>query len=142
MKSFTIALLFLLGLLGLTCAAPSKDKAQDAGEVVASDQNGFAIQRRQSTHTYILCEGQNGVLGCPGNKRLRILYANYGRTSRNVCWHLLFMSNTNCHSSYAKRKIRGACNGHNSCRLYATNNSFGDPCPWTHKYIEVHYKCV
>ena len=33
------------------------------------------------------------------------------------------------------------CDGKKSCRMNVNSNVFGDPCPGTHKYVEVHYAC-
>ena len=33
------------------------------------------------------------------------------------------------------------CDGKPSCRIPVDSNIFGDPCPGTNKYVEVHYTC-
>ncbi|XP_032220081.2 uncharacterized protein LOC5519385 isoform X2 [Nematostella vectensis] len=89
-----------------------------------------------------LCEHRSGVLNCPQNKRIKILYSNYGRTSgRSVCPHPSIRT-TSCRSAESQRLIRCACNGRNACPLYAKNEVYGDPCVGTYKYIEVRYLCV
>jgi hypothetical protein len=35
-----------------------------------------------------------------------------------------------------------SCQAKQSCQLLASNEIFGDSCPGTHKYLEVHYQCV
>lgn len=35
-----------------------------------------------------------------------------------------------------------SCQARQSCQLRASNEIFGDACPGTHKYLEVHYQCV
>ena len=34
------------------------------------------------------------------------------------------------------------CDGFDSCAVNISSNLFGDPCPSTPKYLEVHYGCV
>ena len=34
------------------------------------------------------------------------------------------------------------CDGASSCSIHISSNEFGDPCPNTPKYLEVHYGCV
>ena len=33
------------------------------------------------------------------------------------------------------------CDGKRSCDIDVNSGVFGDPCPNTHKYVEVHYAC-
>lgn len=35
-----------------------------------------------------------------------------------------------------------SCQAKQSCQLLASNSIFGDACPGTQKYLEVHYQCV
>merc|ERR1712209_394850 len=39
------------------------------------------------------------------------------------------------------RVINARCDGKPSCRIPVDSNIFGDPCPGTNKYVEVHYTC-
>ena len=34
------------------------------------------------------------------------------------------------------------CTGQTACSIDVTSSVFGDPCPGTYKYLEVHYTCV
>jgi latrophilin 1 len=34
------------------------------------------------------------------------------------------------------------CDRLNSCRVPVSSDLFGDPCPETHKYVEIHYTCA
>ena len=38
-------------------------------------------------------------------------------------------------------KVLRKCQGNPLCSVSATNEVFGDPCPGTHKYLEVNYVC-
>lgn len=89
----------------------------------------------------IICQNRRGSLRCPRRKRIKILYANYGRTQRRVCPHIS-INTTRCFSIRSTAIIRRACNGRSSCRLYAKNRIYGDPCWGTYKYIDVKYQCV
>ena len=33
------------------------------------------------------------------------------------------------------------CDQQNSCSVPVSSELFGDPCPGTHKYVEIHYTC-
>lgn len=35
-----------------------------------------------------------------------------------------------------------SCQGKQACQLLASNSIFGDACPGTQKYLEVHYQCL
>ena len=37
--------------------------------------------------------------------------------------------------------IHFRCDSHNSCTVPVSSDLFGDPCPGTHKYVEIHYTC-
>jgi hypothetical protein len=50
------------------------------------------------------------------------------------CDSLLIITEANCRSIFR-------CDGKKSCRMSVNSNVFGDPCPGTHKYVEVHYAC-
>ena len=39
------------------------------------------------------------------------------------------------------RVIRARCQGGSSCHVPVDSTIFGDPCPGTYKYVEVHYSC-
>ena len=34
------------------------------------------------------------------------------------------------------------CDGQRTCTMPVNSRVFGDPCPNTHKYVEVHYACA
>ncbi|KAI3357864.1 hypothetical protein L3Q82_016256 [Scortum barcoo] len=73
-------------------------------------------------------------------KVIHVLSANYGRLDRNTCSHgRHFFELKDClmpTSTVAKR-----CNGTTSCTIKASNGVFGNPCFFTHKYLEVAYNC-
>lgn len=87
-----------------------------------------------------ICEGSSYAFHCHGNKRIKIVSANYGRmTGGHICGGPI--RTTNCGAAGALRKVRRSCQGRSRCLLRATNGRFGDPCIGTKKYLEVRYFC-
>lgn len=66
---------------------------------------------------------------------------NYGRLSTGVCYSEP-TANINCVSKNTTDIIRNECANKQSCSVLALDSVFGDPCPGTHKYLEVEYKCI
>ncbi|XP_061173301.1 zonadhesin-like [Saccostrea echinata] len=87
----------------------------------------------------IVCERSKRKISCPKGSRLRILAANYGRSSRSICRGKI--RTLRCASKNALAKVRGHCDGKQSCELYASNTVFGDPCKGTFKYLDFTYSC-
>eukprot|EP00795_Rhopilema_esculentum_P014506 gene14506-5566_t len=88
------------------------------------------------------CEGHSIVASCSGSDRISIRYAMYGRRNKSTCknW-LTWAMRTDCSAGNAYNKVKSACNGQRSCRIYAKNSMFGDPCWGTTKYLKVTYRC-
>ena len=89
----------------------------------------------------IICERQKQFISCPNGRRIDVLNANYGRMASETCSHPSIQS-TNCRSNSSPKHVQDKCNGKSSCELHASNSEFGDPCPGTHKYLEVKYRCL
>ncbi|CAH1266718.1 EVA1C [Branchiostoma lanceolatum] len=87
-----------------------------------------------------VCEHGTLPIHCPAEKRINILFALYGRTSREYCGGAIYT--TNCHSSNSGARVRSSCQGRSSCSVAANNGVFGDPCPGTVKYLEVEFSCI
>lgn len=68
--------------------------------------------------------------------------AIYGRTQGiRVCPNS-FIQDTKCTSTESQAIIKSKCDGKSECRINVANYELGgDPCPGTHKYLEVHYIC-
>jgi hypothetical protein len=91
------------------------------------------------------CEGSELQLACaePGAV-IRPVRANYGRFSIQTCnpagtthgW------STRCIQPTSLRRVSALCAGQRACTIDVTSAVFGDPCPDTYKYLEVHYTCV
>ena len=83
---------------------------------------------------------------CPENGRIRIIYANFGRTVQD---HLLCpygrrhgnVVDCEAHREIYTSTARELCDGKNSCTV--TNiEELGDPCRGTYKYLEVRFTCT
>ena len=95
-----------------------------------------------SLSTAIYCEHSRGHLQCPRGQILKIVSANYGRRAGpSICPHRL-TRNRNCGARSSLYKVRAACQDKPSCRLWASNRVFGDPCRGTYKYLQVGYRCA
>jgi len=78
---------------------------------------------------------------CPSNHVINIKSGYYGRTSSAHCGHRSYYKlNCNAHQSF--QMIKDVCNGRKACRLNPHNGVYGDPCPYTVKYLDVKYTCV
>jgi len=115
-------------------------------------------------HSKTVCEHETMHLQCGAGKRLRIMSVLYGRRSRNWCSapkksnpsgsmsssHGAYVNlsekqlRTGCpkhDDGYPLVKVKGMCDGKNSCSIPATNKQFGDPCKGVKKYLSVKYQC-
>jgi len=89
----------------------------------------------------VACEGRPRWITCPYGRKIRVRYANYGRTNRRTCHHSLIRT-THCYAPHSKSKVAASCNGRRYCLLRPFNYVFGDPCYGTYKYLLVHYYCI
>jgi len=89
----------------------------------------------------VVCEGRRHLIRCPSGKRIRIKYANYGRTDASTCPHSSIKS-IRCYAPNSKSKVAASCNGKPKCNLTPINSVFGDPCVGTYKYLRVYYECI
>nr|XP_058963473.1 blastula protease 10-like [Pocillopora verrucosa] len=85
-----------------------------------------------------ICENYSRQIICYGGRKIRITYANYGRKYSSKCG---FSFNRNCISPTSLKKVSQTCNGRSSCLLKASDKEFGDPCPFTKKYLAIRYEC-
>eukprot|EP00112_Aurelia_sp_Birch-Aquarium-sp1_P019789 Seg4965.1 transcript_id=Seg4965.1/GoldUCD/mRNA.D3Y31 product=Hemicentin-1 protein_id=Seg4965.1/GoldUCD/D3Y31 len=92
-------------------------------------------------YTKRACENGNCYLSCPGSSRITITHALYGRKTKSICKGFDWTWSTNCGAGSSWSKVHGACENTSSCRVYANNNVFGDPCRGTPKYLEIKYRC-
>ena len=88
------------------------------------------------------CEGTLVHLQCEEGQYISPVRANFGRFNAGICnpegnkiW------STRCIQPTTLRQVNALCQGKSSCSIDVTSSVFGDPCPGTYKYIEVHYTC-
>ncbi|XP_037090639.1 LOW QUALITY PROTEIN: latrophilin Cirl-like [Pollicipes pollicipes] len=98
--------------------------------------------------TVYACEGSTLKLECGDDELINLIRANFGRFSITICnekgntdWSV------NCMSPRSLRVLEqsvmaGVAAVGNKCSVDVTAEKFGDSCPGTFKYIEVHYSCV
>ena len=92
--------------------------------------------------TSYACQGDRLDLQCPQGTVIKVMRANYGRFSVGICnEHGITDWSVNCMSPRTLRVIRARCQGGAHCHVPVDSTIFGDPCPGTFKYIEVHYSC-
>ena len=101
----------------------------------------------------VLCENGYDTFTCDAetNETMRIIYANYGRLSLDICVPeppstatLDYPYNvTDCRVSNSTEILQNKCDGEVVCQFRAANDEFGDdPCRNVYKYLEVTYKCI
>ncbi|XP_065545901.1 protein eva-1 homolog C-like isoform X2 [Lathamus discolor] len=101
------------------------------------------VLRNHTTHT---CDGEQLLIVCPHRTTISILGAFYGRRvpSPNLCPSPGNDSqeSTECVSTTAHLKLLAECQDQQWCQFSVHSQVFGpDPCPGTHKYLIVSYKC-
>ncbi|XP_062481806.1 protein eva-1 homolog C-like isoform X1 [Pezoporus occidentalis] len=101
------------------------------------------VLRNHTTHT---CDGEQLLIVCPHRTTISILGAFYGRRvpSPNLCPSPGNDSqeSTECMSTTAHLKLLAECQDQQWCQFSVHSQVFGpDPCPDTHKYLIVSYKC-
>ncbi|XP_048094728.1 rhamnose-binding lectin-like isoform X2 [Alosa alosa] len=92
-----------------------------------------------------ICEGDAMRINCGSNHFIKIHEANYGRTDVTICSQehpAHRISNTTCYSPNALSVVRNSCEGEVRCTITVSNSIFSNPCPGTHKYLDVTYSCV
>ncbi|RMX49275.1 hypothetical protein pdam_00011226, partial [Pocillopora damicornis] len=92
------------------------------------------------TYERSICQNERETITCYGRRKIKIILAYYGRKKAFKCG---FGLDTNCEAKGSEAKIKEACDGKNTCKLHASNDVFGNPCPtWSSKYIQVKYQCA
>ena len=104
----------------------------------------LTIKNNQKYNTTYACEGSQLTINCdqPGSE-INVIRSNFGRFSISICNSQGVLDwSVNCFSKNTVELIRRACNGQRQCLLQASTDLFGNPCPSTYKYLEVHYECT
>jgi len=88
------------------------------------------------------CEGTTVAIECEEATVINLVRANYGRFSISICNAMGNTTwSTNCIQPTTLRELKKRCGSKASCRIPVSSELFGDPCPDTLKYVEVHYTC-
>ncbi|XP_061454641.1 protein eva-1 homolog C-like [Rhineura floridana] len=111
----------------------------------APEFSGY-LQKILKNHTAHACDGEQMTIICPHKTSISVLSAFYGRRvpSQNLCptTQDLSLENMNCVSATARQKMMDECQDQRWCHFSVHSHVFGpDPCPGTHKYLVVSYKC-
>jgi len=114
------------------------------GNAVDSQECNSDFCPLKTFHTALACEGQYAKPTCQeGAGHIHILEARYGREKHNQCGNVPFW-NYNCFMTPYNKGINivtPICEGKQTCEVAAHNSVFGDPCRFTHKYLEIMYRC-
>ncbi|TRY70742.1 hypothetical protein TCAL_12812 [Tigriopus californicus] len=126
---------------------PERAIADDGGEAsdtLLTPKESF-IKRSKRKSGYLTaygCEGSRLQINCTDSHYLDIIRANYGRFSIAICNdHGETDWSVNCMSPRTLRVIEARCSNEAFCDVPVDSTIFGDPCPGTFKYVEVHYAC-
>jgi len=88
------------------------------------------------------CEGTTVDIECEEGRVINLVRANFGRFSISICNDMGNTTwSTNCIQPTTLRELKKRCGSKARCRIPVSSRLFGDPCPDTHKYVEVHYTC-
>jgi len=114
------------------------------GQPQQAPPTSLTIKNNQKYNTTYACEGSSLTINCdqPGSE-INVIRSNFGRFSISICNAQGVLDwSVNCFSKNTVELIRRACNGQRQCLLQASTELFGNPCPATYKYLEVHYECT
>eukprot|EP00095_Tigriopus_kingsejongensis_P003806 maker-scaffold465_size163580-snap-gene-0.18 protein:Tk03806 transcript:maker-scaffold465_size163580-snap-gene-0.18-mRNA-1 annotation:"latrophilin cirl" len=127
---------------GASESVASLDSSEAAARVSTKDTFIKRSKRKSGYSTAYGCEGSRLQINCTDNHYLDIIRANYGRFSIAICNdHGNTDWSVNCMSPRTLRVIEARCSNEAFCDVPVDSTIFGDPCPGTFKYVEVHYAC-
>ena len=99
-------------------------------------------KRKTDRLTAYACEDTTLNITCGQDLYLDVIRANYGRFSITICnQHGNTDWKVDCQAGRTLRAMQARCSNKNQCIVPVQSSIFGDPCPGTYKYIEVHYAC-
>lgn len=109
-----------------------------AGHHLAKERS----KRKSDRLTAYACEDTTLNITCGQDLYLDVIRANYGRFSITICNdHGNTEWKVDCQAGRTLRAMQARCSNKNQCIVPVQSSIFGDPCPGTYKYIEVHYAC-
>ncbi|KAJ8953235.1 hypothetical protein NQ318_015815, partial [Aromia moschata] len=102
----------------------------------------FEIVAEYRYETAYACEGKILKIECKAGELIKLIRANYGRFSITICNdHGHTDWSVDCMSPKSRMVLQSRCTDKQNCTIDVNNDTFGDPCPGTSKYIEAHYVC-
>lgn len=117
---------------------PTIMSASTAGPTTTMTTSGKARYK-----TMYACEDRQLTMDCDFGSKINLIRANFGRFSITQCndQGTLDLS-TDCMSPITFRIMKDRCEDRQKCSVNATSMIFGDRCPTTRKYLEVHFQCT
>lgn len=93
--------------------------------------------------TMFACEDRQLIMDCEFGSKINLIRANFGRFSLTRCNEQGQLDlSIDCMSPITFRIMKETCEDKQKCSINATSSIFGDKCPKTRKYLEVHFQCV
>lgn len=88
------------------------------------------------------CEEEEMKLDCAAGN-ISIVEAIYGRTEGNNVCYSTKIKTTECRSTQSEAIVQSICDAKPDCSITVSNTALGgDPCPGTHKYLNVKFTCL
>lgn len=95
------------------------------------------------TMSFMVKEGDERVVECPGGEFTKLVFAGYGRqTYSNATGKFAIDPKYNCNSESSRWVVAQLCRQRSRCALHATNKHFGDPCQGVPKTLAVSLVCT
>jgi len=109
-----------------------------------NDKNHLMVPISPYTFLATVCEGVATRVSCQNADQVMYIEdAFFGRANTKTCSGLFSKTqNTECKSETAFKKIWKRCNKKNRCTIQATTRFYGQPCPGTDKYVQIHFRCA
>lgn len=95
------------------------------------------------TGRIIICEGDKDEIKCSGERKIKVLFANYGRLDNHTCPGPGQNKDTDCRDDMSEDRVRNHCQGQPSCIITSNKSFFNkrDPCGGIFKYLLMEYRC-
>ena len=90
----------------------------------------------------IICEHFVKDISCTNGQTIKVVYANYGRTSEIPCQGKRKYIMKDCRSKDSLAMAKNLCEGKTSCHIKALNSIWGNTCPGVIKYMDIRFQCV
>jgi len=98
------------------------------------------VEPKPFTLTENICALRTRTFNCPYGSNMWIEEGMYGRLTNKICGYGS-LRNMSC-SSDVTSVVRKSCQNKMVCKIQVTDAVYGDPCPGTFKYLQIHYRCT